>query len=871
MRFCGHCGASLAIPGKTLDINKTQTLVLSPGLLSDGTMFAGRYMVIDDLGKGGMGHVYRVLDTKIDEEVALKFINPEIAADAKIIERFRNELKITRKITHRHVCRMYDLSEDGKSLFITMEYIPGEDLGNMIQRLGRLPLEKAFPIAQQICEGLAEVHRLGVVHRDLKPKNIMIDREGNVKIMDFGLARTPHGIKLTEVGQVVGTPAFMSPEQVNGETVDQRSDIFSLGIIMFAMLTEKLPFEADTTLTLALLHKTVRPPNPSTLNPRVSREFGQVILKCLEVDKEKRYQSAQDLLADLKKVGERFDTYAIHVPDRAKGTRAHPLSGLPRRKVITVALLMLALTVSGLAVKSLIKKSRLNAGRKQVIQDIDRLIQANDLSSAFQLVRRFEKEAPGDRRLAALWPRVSSTLSIQTTPPGATVSLRDERSSGKDAQVVGETPLDNVRVPLGQVLIRIEKEGYITLEDTASHAGGSIHFLLGEKSARLADPERALVDEIIQNGARTSYKINAGINHGIKAGDQGAIYEQKDGGPGVGASVIARFLVKDLQRDRALIETRNQKGDIRLGHFAKFDERTTAVAVTIITVPDRASLLVDGDHMGLSGNPVNLSPGRHTLRLIKPGYQDYMDTIEIGSDSLGPVKKEYRLTPQSPSQGSLHIESVPSDAEVYLDGSPTFAGKTPFDSVVAPGKVRVRVSKADHQDQEEEIEVSPGERSTRVFTLPAIYGYLEITSVPDGADVFIDSEFAGKTPLAKPLRPGTYELKVVMRGMGERSERITIQPGETRSIPYTLRASRSAPARYLLRVSSDPPGASVAVNGVPHKDTTPVIVDCDTPEVHLAIEKEGFKRQEKVLTLKPAPYRNEWNFVLEKMSQAILK
>ncbi|MCX6569136.1 MAG: serine/threonine protein kinase [Candidatus Aminicenantes bacterium] len=623
-------------------------------------MFAGRYLVIDDLGKGGMGHVYRVLDTKIDEEVALKFVNAEIAADAKIIERFRNELKITRKITHRNVCRMYDISEDGKSLFITMEYIPGEDLGDILRKRGRLPLEKAFPIAQQVCEGLAEVHRLGVVHRDLKPKNIMIDREGNAKIMDFGLARTPHGIKLTAVGQVIGTPAFMSPEQVNGECVDQRSDIFALGILMFTMLTGKLPFEADTTLALALLHKTYRPPNPSTLNPGVSRELGQVILKCLEVEKEKRYQTAQELLADLKKIGKRFDTYAISVPAGAKGKRARPIARFPWSKVIIVTSLILALTASGLAVKTFIKRARLNAERKLVIQEIDRLIKANDLSSAFQLARQFEKEAPADPRLAAIWPRVSSTLSIRTIPPGAAVSLKDERSSGMDMQLAGQTPLENVRVPLSQVRFRIEKEGYVTLEDTTSDIGGSINCLLGEKNARLKEPKRWLVDEIIRNGNRISYKINAGLDHGVLAGDEGAIYGRSGGGPGEGVQVVVRFLVKELQRDRSLIETHNQKGDIQLGDLVKFDERMTTVPVTIITVPARASLFIDGVRMGLSGNPVNLSPGRHTLRLVKPGYQDFETTIEVGAGSHVPLIK---MIPKSPTKGNLDIVSEPSEAE----------------------------------------------------------------------------------------------------------------------------------------------------------------------------------------------------------------
>jgi hypothetical protein len=311
------------------------------------------------------------------------------------------------------------------------------------------------------------------------------------------------------------------------------------------------------------------------------------------------------------------------------------------------------LAVSGLAVKTLVEKSGLNARKKRVLQEIDLLITAKDLSSAFQLALRFEKEAPADRRLAALWPLMSSTLSIRTTPPGAAVSMKDERSSGRDMQIVGQTPLDNVRVPLGPIRIRIEKEGYVTLEDTTSDVGGSIHCLLAEKSARPNDPDRASVDEIIQNGTSTSYKINAGLDQGVMAGDQGTIYDLKGGRPGEGAQVVARFLVKELQRDRALIETRNQNGDIRLGHLVKFDERMTAVPVTIITVPDRASLFVDGVQLGLSGNPVNLSPGRHTLRLVKPGYRDLETTVEVGGDGQVPIRIEYRLTPKSPDPDTL--------------------------------------------------------------------------------------------------------------------------------------------------------------------------------------------------------------------------
>ncbi len=354
VRFCGKCGTLLPRQGRPFDPDKTETLTYSSGELTGGSLFAGRYLVREVLGRGGMGCVYRVLDTKVDEDVALKSINPEIASDAKIIERFRTELRATRKITHRHVCRMYDLGADGESLFITMEYIPGEDLEAMVRRLGKLPLDKAFAIARQVAEGLAEVHRHGVIHRDLKPKNIMIDRDGDAKIMDFGLARTPHGVKLTEVGHVVGTPSFMSPEQINGDALDLRSDLFALGVVMFYILTGVLPFEAESTLTLALRQKTYRPPNPHALNPRVPESLGRIVLKCLEIDREKRYPGAPDLLADFDRIDLGFDTYEVHVPGRSGTRAAAGRSGGAWRKALTGAAVLAALAAAGFGVRALL-------------------------------------------------------------------------------------------------------------------------------------------------------------------------------------------------------------------------------------------------------------------------------------------------------------------------------------------------------------------------------------------------------------------------------------------------------------------------------------------------------------------------------------
>lgn len=299
LSFCGKCGTQLTSPE---GIEATQTLEVPKEELIRGTTLANRYEIIEELGKGGMGRVYRVEDTKLKQEVALKLIKPEIAKDEKTIERFRNELKIARNIRHKNVCGMFDLGEEKGTHFITMEYVPGEDLKGMIRMMGQLGTGKALSIAKQVCEGLSEAHRLGVVHRDLKPSNIMIDKEGNARIMDFGIARSLSEKSITGVGMMIGTPEYMSPEQVEGKEVDQRSDIYSLGVILYELVTGRVPFEGDTAFIIGVKHKSEIPENPSRINPQIPEKFSRLILKCLEKDKGNRYQGAQGLLAALSKI-----------------------------------------------------------------------------------------------------------------------------------------------------------------------------------------------------------------------------------------------------------------------------------------------------------------------------------------------------------------------------------------------------------------------------------------------------------------------------------------------------------------------------------------------------------------------------------------
>jgi serine/threonine-protein kinase len=311
--YCGKCATPLPSKKK---IPATKTLETPVKELTRGTTFASRYEIIEELGKGGMGEVYRVEDKKIKEEVALKLIKPEVASDKKTIERFSNELKMARKIRHKNVCAMFDLGEEKGTHYITMEYVRGENLKSSIRRMGPLTAGKTLFIAKQICEGLSEAHRLRVVHRDLKPQNIMIDRDGNARIMDFGIARTIKGKGITGAGVMIGTPEYMSPEQAEVKDVDQRSDIYSLGVILYEMVTGRVPFDGETPLSIAMKHKSEEPQNPGEINAQIPEGLTRLILRCMEKNKDNRYQSAEELRAELENIEKGIPTTEKVVPKR---------------------------------------------------------------------------------------------------------------------------------------------------------------------------------------------------------------------------------------------------------------------------------------------------------------------------------------------------------------------------------------------------------------------------------------------------------------------------------------------------------------------------------------------------------------------------
>jgi eukaryotic-like serine/threonine-protein kinase len=269
-------------------------------VLQPGRMLGNRYEILQLLGEGGMGAVYKARDRELDRLVAVKVIRPELAQNADVLHRFKQELILARQVTHRNVIRIFDLGEADGVKFISMEFIEGQDLKTLIRENGKFEPAKAAEIVRQVCLALEAAHSEGVIHRDLKPQNVMVDKQGKISVMDFGIARSMEmGGGMTQTGALVGTPEYMSPEQAKGEKLDARTDLFALGIIFYELLTGDSPYKADTAM--ASLYKRTREPArpPIELNPGIPRRLSDIVVRCLQMDKEKRYASATDILHDL--------------------------------------------------------------------------------------------------------------------------------------------------------------------------------------------------------------------------------------------------------------------------------------------------------------------------------------------------------------------------------------------------------------------------------------------------------------------------------------------------------------------------------------------------------------------------------------------
>jgi len=261
-----------------------------------------RYQILKELGRGGMGIVFQALDKELNEQVAIKILSPLLSTDVEALDRMKREVSAARRITHTNVIRIHDLAENKGLHYVSMEYFHGSNLKEFIRQNGALSLLQAYNVASQICDGIEAAHSQGVIHRDLKSQNIIINPSGQIKVIDFGLAYTSHLQGMTATGLIMGTPEYMSPEQVAGKRVDERTDIYSLGIILYELFTGRVPFTGDSAIAVGFKQLREDPLTPRLLNPQIPVEVEALILKALQKDPSARFGSVADLKAELQRI-----------------------------------------------------------------------------------------------------------------------------------------------------------------------------------------------------------------------------------------------------------------------------------------------------------------------------------------------------------------------------------------------------------------------------------------------------------------------------------------------------------------------------------------------------------------------------------------
>ena len=308
-RFCSNCATPLR-PSRDISISHTKTLQKPIKKFKEGSVIAGKYKIIDKLGEGGMGVVYKADDTRLKRTVALKFLPAELTRDPEAGERFVREAQAAAALSHPNICTIHEINEEEGESFIAMEYIDGQSLKEKIKS-GPLEIEGVLDIATQVAEGLKEAHKKGIVHRDIKSANIMLMEMGHAKIMDFGLAKVVGGSLITKEPTTMGTVAYMSPEQTRGEIVDHRTDIWSLGVVVYEMISDQLPFkgERETSIMYSIVHE--EPKSLKEVEASIPEGLEQVVSRALAKNPDERYQHIDELLDDLVSITEGFEPRKI--------------------------------------------------------------------------------------------------------------------------------------------------------------------------------------------------------------------------------------------------------------------------------------------------------------------------------------------------------------------------------------------------------------------------------------------------------------------------------------------------------------------------------------------------------------------------------
>jgi formylglycine-generating enzyme required for sulfatase activity len=508
--LCNKCGADLSSKGDEPTVDETTVSRLTPsparaGDLSPGTILRAKYRILGELARGGMGVVYTAEDLKLKRTVALKFLSPELTREPEARERFVHEAQAASELDHPNICTIHEIDEtEAGQMYIAMAYYRGESLKDRIKR-GPLEVNEALETAIQLARGLEKAHQRSIIHRDIKPANILMTEDGLAKIVDFGLARLGGTTRVTRTGTTMGTVAYMSPEQAQGHEVDQRTDLWSLGVVLYDMLAGQLPFkgEREASLLYSIVHEP--PQRLKSLRPNVPPELDRIVQRALEKKPESRYPSAAEMLKDLTGYQE-----SLRVSEAGPFNLRWLLRRARRPRVAIPAIVIIfALIFLGTLFSR--HQAKVRWAREEALPEIERRIGNNDvwrnLGDAYSLAEKAEEYIPHDPKLAELFSKCSLRINIRTEPPGANIYVKEYSAPDSGWKYLGVSPLEKIRVPIGVFRWKMEKEGYETVLAAASTwdiGPGTKEIVIPSDLVRMLDKKGSIPPDMVRvSGAKT--------------------------------------------------------------------------------------------------------------------------------------------------------------------------------------------------------------------------------------------------------------------------------------------------------------------------------------------------------------------------------
>ena len=787
------------------------------------------YRILQNIGRGGMGFVFKALNIKLNKIVAIKMIAPALAMNDSFMSRFESEAKTLAKLENPNIVGIHDLRVDSVYAYIVMEYVEGVTLGRLIKEKGAIPWKQALKLFNQMLNAIQHAHKEGIIHRDIKPNNVLINRQGVVKITDFGLAKNQAEFGITQSVTTGGTLFYMSPEQVKGLAyTDERSDIYALGFTLYEMLTGSTPFSTDHTdfdIREAII-RTKFPP-PHQLNKKVPAKLGRIIEKAIAKRPEDRFQAVTEFKAAIDEFIQNEEDRQIRAQEAASLMTGQDSSNGNG-------------TVSSFLDKAIPAKNRKSEGKKSESSKFTRKIIYYSVAASVLLLTILKLigllDYPGHTVIEG------GLLSVTSIPNHAIVFVNGDS--------IGQTPIDKYKIAAVSLNILIMKDNYFSVDTTL----------------KVNSNEPIRLDTQLQPVAKLTFEI--------KPADASLFINDREIPKEKWSAVLLTVGDHQIEMQHEGYETyyANLKAEqginspikINLTEEGIFKTENTPI-FKINSIPSGASVYLNNKYVGKTPyQSSSLEERFYVLRLSKAGYQDITDRFNVLTGQSGQISK--RLVPLT---GSVEVKSDPPGAEIYI-GEKRIKGLTPFTiNNIKSGENTITIKKDGYAEYTSNIDVKLGNTQKIEAVLKQLFGNLSVLAVPWG-NIFIDDQLLSKETQFKKefeLGAGNHQLRVEHPTLGVYDKSIRIEPDKITEVVVNFNKKHSVRVVAKDMQGSDI-NADVLVDGKSIGETTPINLSLTTGTYTISVSRSGYVLADgpKKITI-DGTLSDPLNFVLKKTAE----